>query len=90
METLTGKTIEQMTQEHKEEKKEHPYVSRNDYLKSLEQDEHGYPIVDRQKFWKLACLHGWEEDFLQDAVSAGMVEAEGIPEYYQITEEYGF
>ena len=89
METLTGKTIEQMTQEHKEEKKEHPYISRNDYLKSLELDEYGNPLVDRQKFRELSCLHGWEEDFLQDAVSAGMVEAEGIPEYYQITEEYG-
>ena len=83
---------ERYMREQEEEKKKYPYISRNDYLKTLPQDEYGYPIVDKSykgKFQKLARLWGWEDDFLQDAVSAGIVEAEGIPEFYHITEEYG-
>ena len=36
------------------EQEKHPYISRNDYLKSLPQDEHGSPIVDKAEFSKLA------------------------------------
>ena len=72
------------------EENKNTYISRNDYLKSLPKDEYGNPIVDKQEFWKLSRLHNWKEDFLQSAVSAGIVEAEGIPEYFVDTSEYGF
>ena len=71
------------------EEKKNPYISRNDYLKSLPKDEYGNPIVDRQEFWKLSILHDWEEDFLQDAYQHGLIEAEAIPEYFMVTEQYG-
>ena len=72
------------------EEKKNLYISRNDYLKSLPKDEHGNPVVDRMKFLDLAHEHHWEQDFLDDALSAGIIEAEAIPEYFMITEEYGF
>ena len=84
---------ERYKREREEEKKKYPYISRNDFLKTLPKDEYGYPIVDKSMggmFWKLAGIWGWEEDFLQDAVSEGIVEAEGIPEYFMDTSEYGF
>ena len=85
---------ERYVREREEEKKKHPYISRNDYLKTLPKDEHGYPIVDKSmkgKFMKLAGLWGWEQDFLDDAMQYGLLAAEALPEYFQITEEeYGF
>ena len=76
-------------EEWKKDQEKNPYISRNDYLKSLSKDEYGNPIIDKQEFWKLSRLHNWEEDFLQSAISAGIVEAEGIPEYFMDTSEYG-
>ena len=92
MMVMSDEQVKQSKQELEEEKKKYPYISRNDYLKTLPQDEYGYPIVDRNykgKFWTLARLHHWEDDFLEGAVSEGIIEAEGIPEFYHITEEYG-
>ena len=72
------------------EEKKNQYMCRNDYLKSLPKDEHGNPVVDKMKFLDLAYKYHWEQDFLDDALSAGIIEAEAIPEYFIITEEYGF
>ena len=66
------KTSEKVKDEQlEEEKKKRPYISRNDYLKSLPKDEHGYPIVDKSPggmFSKLAGIWSWEQDFLDDAM----------------------
>ena len=91
---MSEEQVEQYKRELEEEKKKYPYISRNDYLKSLPKDEHGYPIVDNSPggmFSKLAGIWGWEQDFLDDAMQYGLLEAEALPEYFQITEEeYGF
>ena len=66
---------ERYKREREEEKKKYPYISRNDFLKTLPKDEYGYPIVDKSRgsrFNKLSRIWSWGEEFLQGAISAGI------------------
>jgi len=54
------------------------------YLESLPRDEYNQPIVDRDEFDRMACTFGWDYDWLDEAVSMGVIEAYQFDEFYSL------
>ena len=60
---------------------------RNEYLKTLPKDEHGFPIINQEEFDVMAIEFDWEIDFIQDYLyEEGMICAWDYDEFYQITD----
>ena len=66
------------------------YEDRNEYLRSLPEDEDGNPILDdeaRNTFEELASEWDWDMEFVQEwVIGNGLVSALDFDEYYTITE----
>ena len=62
-------------------------TDRNEYLKSLPQDEDGLPIINQEEFDALACELDWEGEFLQSyVIEQSLISAWDFDEFFDITE----
>ena len=62
-------------------------MTRNEYLKSLPQDEDGNPIIeDYEQFQDFAYEREWDYEFVQQLIDDGHITAYDYDMFYQITE----
>mgnify|MGYP001479640892 CR=1 FL=1 len=63
------------------------YEDRNEYLRSLPKDEHGFPIVNHEEFDELASEYQWDMEFINEwVIDQGYVCAQDYGEYYTVTD----